>query len=85
VSESSWYYTPGVGPEYEPERDRLIEAMQAQDYSTAREVINELRAEFGDEGSRMGEVFKDIYNETQPPKEVVDDVLRPAFGSPRVA
>jgi hypothetical protein len=85
VSESEWYYTPGVGPEYEPERDRLIEAMQSNDYSTAREIITELRSAFGDEGSRMGEVFKDIYNETNPSKEEVEHVLRPAFGSPRVA
>lgn len=85
MSEGSWWYTPGVGPEYEPERERLVEAMQAQDYATARDIIAELRASFGDEGSRMGEVFKDIYNETQPSKQVVDDVLRPAFGSPRVA
>jgi hypothetical protein len=85
MSESEWYYTPGVGPEYEPERERIIEAMQNQDYGTAREIISELRAQFGDEGSRVGEMFKDIYDETHPPKEVVDTVLRPAFGSPRVA
>lgn len=81
----TWWESPeGGDEELRQMRDELITAVDEQDWTRAEEIVSDLEDRMGDERSRVGEMFADIYDHLRAEQDLgrdeATDATRRLFG-----